>query len=99
MDTLKHLDMVQRAAAETMKDTAKVIGAAAIKGAKMSQSMTVNIEALEEACQIYEQAFETYAQICQETVSIASQSSNALGQMNEKFRARTDALTSRRQDT
>jgi len=98
MDTLKHLDMVQQAAAETMTDTAKVIGDAAVKGAKMSQSMTVNIEALEEACNTYEQAFEAYAAISKETISIASQSSNALGVMNERFRARTDALTSRRQE-
>jgi uncharacterized protein YaaN involved in tellurite resistance len=98
METMQHLDMVQQAAAETMKDTAKVIGNAAIKGAKMSQSMTVNIEALEEACQTYEQAFETYALISQETINIASQSSNALGKMNDKFRARTDALTARRKD-
>jgi uncharacterized protein YaaN involved in tellurite resistance len=90
--------MVQKAAAETMKDTATVIGNAAIKGAKMSQSMTVNIDALEEACQTYEQAFETYALISQETINIASQSSNALGKMNDRFRARTDALTARRQD-
>ncbi len=98
METMQHLDMVQQAAAETMKDTAKVIGNAAIKGAKMSQSMTVNIDALEEACQTYEQAFETYALISQETINIASQSSNALGKMNDKFRARTDALTARRKD-
>ncbi len=98
METLQHLDMVQQAAAETMKDTAKVIGNAAIKGAQMSQSMTVNIEALEEACQTYEQAFETYALISQETINIASQSSNALGKMNDRFRARTDALTARRKD-
>ncbi|WP_457551712.1 toxic anion resistance protein [Desulfobacula sp.] len=98
METMQHLDMVQKAAAETMKDTAKVIGNAAIKGAKMSQSMTVNIDALEEACQTYEQAFETYALISQETINIASQSSNALGEMNARFRARTDALTARRQD-
>ena len=98
METLEHLDMVQKAAAETMKDTAKVIGNAAIKGAKMSQSMTVNIEALEEACQTYEQAFETYALISQETINIASQSSNALGKMNDRFRARTDALTARRRE-
>ncbi|WDP91380.1 MAG: toxic anion resistance protein [Desulfobacter sp.] len=98
METLRHLDMVQQAAAETMTDTAKVIGDAAVKGAKMSQSMTVNIQALEEACNTYEQAFDAYAQICRETISIASQSSTALGQMNEKFRARTDALTTRRQD-
>ncbi|MBW2655357.1 MAG: toxic anion resistance protein [Deltaproteobacteria bacterium] len=97
METLKHLDMVQKSAAETMKDTAKVIGNAAIKGAKMSQSMTVNIEALEEACQTYEQAFETYALISRETINIASQSSNALGKMNDRFRARTDALTARRE--
>jgi len=90
--------MVQQAAAETMTDTAKVIGDAAVKGAKMSQSMTVNIEALEEACNTYEQAFEAYAAISKETISIASQSSNALGVMNERFRARTDALTSRRQE-
>lgn len=96
METLQNLDMVQQAAAETMKDTAKVIGNAAIKGAKMSQSMTVNIKALEEACQTYEQAFETYALISQETINIASQSSNALGKMNDRFRARTDALTARR---
>ncbi|MCG8549768.1 MAG: toxic anion resistance protein [Desulfobacterales bacterium] len=98
LDTLKHLDMVQQAAAETMTDTAKVIGDAAVKGAKMSQSMTVNIEALEEACNTYEQAFEAYAAISKETISIASQSSNALGVMNERFRARTDALTSRRRE-
>ncbi len=98
METMQHLDMVQQAAAETMKDTATVIGNAAIKGAKMSQSMTVNIEALEEACQTYEQAFETYALISQETIDIASQSSNALGKMNDRFRARTDALTARRAD-
>lgn len=98
METMQHLDMVQQAAAETMKDTATVIGNAAIKGAKMSQSMTVNIEALEEACQTYEQAFETYALISKETINIASQSSNALGKMNDRFRARTDALTARRAD-
>ncbi len=98
METMQHLDMVQQAAAETMKDTANVIGNAAIKGAKMSQSMTVNIEALEEACQTYEKAFETYALISQETINIASQSSNALGEMNDRFRARTDALTARRAD-
>ncbi|WP_321494948.1 toxic anion resistance protein [uncultured Desulfobacter sp.] len=98
MDTLKHLDMVQQAAAETMADTAKVIGDAAVKGAKMSQSMTVNIQALEEACNTYEQAFDAYTAISKETISIASQSSNALGVMNERFRARTDALTSRRQE-
>ncbi len=98
METMQHLDMVQQAAAETMKDTANVIGNAAVKGAKMSQSMTVNIDALEEACQTYEQAFETYALISQETINIASQSSNALGKMNDRFRARTDALTARRQD-
>jgi uncharacterized protein YaaN involved in tellurite resistance len=98
MDALKHLDMVQQAAAETMTDTAKVIGDATVKGAKMSQSMTVNIEALEEACNTYEQAFEAYTAISKETISIASQSSNALGVMNDRFRARTDALTSRRQE-
>lgn len=98
METLKNLDMVQQAAAETMKDTAKVIGDAAVKGAQMSQSMTVNIQALEEACNTYEKAFETYALISKETINIASQSSTALGTMNEKFRARTDALTARRQD-
>ena len=98
MDTLKHLDMVQQAAAETMKDTARVIGDAAVKGAQMSQSMTVNIQALEEACNTYEQAFETFALISRETINIASQSSNALGRMNDRFRARTDALTARRRD-
>lgn len=98
METMQHLDMVQAAAAETMKDTANVIGNAAIKGAKMSQNMTVNIDALEEACNTYEQAFETYALISQETINIASQSSNALGKMNDRFRARTDALTARRED-
>lgn len=98
VETMQHLDMVQKAAAETMKDTASVIGQAAVKGAKMSQSMTVNIEALEAACNTYEQAFETYALISQETINIASQSSNALGEMNERFRKRTDALTARRQD-
>ena len=98
METLRHLDMVQKAAADTMKDTAKVIGNAAIKGAQMSQSMTVNIDALEEACQTYEKAFETYTAISRETIAIATQSSNAMGEMNEKFRARTDALTGRRQN-
>ncbi len=99
METLQHLDMVQKAAAETMKDTASVIGQAAVKGAKMSQSMTLDINALEEACRTYEQAFEAYAEISKETINIASQASSALGEMNSRFRARTDALTSRRQDT
>jgi len=98
MEVLQHLDIVQQAAAETMTDTAKVIGDAAVKGAKMSQRMTVNIQALEEACATYEKAFDTYAAISRETIGIASQSSTALGQMNEKFRARTDALTARRKD-
>ena len=98
MEALSQLDMVQQAAAETMTDTATVIGDAAVKGAKMSQSMTVNIQALEEACATYEKAFDTYAAISKETIGIASQSSTALGQMNEKFRARTDALTARRKD-
>ncbi len=96
METMQHLDLVQQAAADTMKDTASVIGSAAVKGAKMSQSMSVNIEALEQACETYEQAFDTYAVISQETINIASQSSTALGKMNERFRARTDALTARR---
>ena len=96
METMQHLEMVQNAAAETMKDTAKVIGAAAIKGAKMSQGMTVNIAALEEACQTYETAFDAYTEICKETINVATQSSNALGVMNDRFRSRTDALTSRR---
>ncbi len=96
METMQHLEMVQNAAAETMKDTAKVIGAAAVKGAKMSQGMTVNIQALEEACQTYETAFDAYTEICQETINVATQSSNALGVMNDRFRSRTDALTSRR---
>ncbi|MCG8567422.1 MAG: tellurite resistance protein, partial [Desulfobacterales bacterium] len=60
--------------------------------------MTVNIQALEEACTTYEQAFEAYAAISKETINIATQSSNALGEMNDRFRARTDALTARRQD-
>jgi len=98
METLQHLDMVQKAAAETMKDTAKVIGAAAIKGAKMSQDMTVNIAALEEACQTYETAFDAYTEICKETINVATQSSNALGVMNDRFRSRTDALTNRRDE-
>ncbi|MCF8138992.1 MAG: toxic anion resistance protein [Desulfotignum sp.] len=98
METLQHLDMVQQSAAETMKDTAKVIGQAAVKGARMSQGMTVNIDALQEACQTYEQAFETYAAISRETIEIATQSSNALGEMNHRFRARTDALTARRRE-
>ncbi|MCD4741023.1 MAG: toxic anion resistance protein, partial [Desulfobacteraceae bacterium] len=97
METMQHLEMVQNAAAETMKDTAKVIGAAAIKGAKMSQGMTVNIAALEEACQTYETAFDAYTEICQETINVATQSSNALGVMNDRFRSRTDALTNRRE--
>jgi uncharacterized protein YaaN involved in tellurite resistance len=96
MDTLQHLDMVQKAAAETMKDTAKVIGDAAVKGAKMSQSMTVDIQALEEACNTYETAFDAYTEICKETINIATQSSNALSVMNDKFRSRTDALTNQR---
>lgn len=98
MQTLKHLDMVQQSAAQTMTDTAKVIGKAVVKSAEKSQSMTINIEALEQACQAYEQAFETYALISRETINIATQSSNALNSMNDRFRSRTDALTARRQD-
>jgi uncharacterized protein YaaN involved in tellurite resistance len=42
METMQHLEMVQKAAAETMKDTAKVIGAAAVKGAKIAPTF-INI--------------------------------------------------------
>ena len=43
--------------------------------------------------QIEERERQAYAQISGETAKIATQASNALGTMNERFRARADALT------
>jgi hypothetical protein len=60
--------------------------------------MGVNIQFLQEACANYEQAADAYAQICSETIKVATQSSNALNIMNEKFRERTDAMSSARQE-
>ena len=77
-------------------ETDKTVGLVLGGGASRGWAHVGVIEALEEACQTYEQAFETYALISQETINIASQSSNALGKMNDRFRARTDALTARR---
>lgn len=98
METLSHLDMIQQSIGKTMVDTSKVVGDAAVKSAEMSQQMGVNIQFLQEACNNYEQAADAYAQICNETIKIATQSSNALNTMNEKFRARADAMTSARQE-
>lgn len=97
LQTLKHLQMVQSAATETMKDTAKTVGAAAIESARMGQQMVIDINALQEACDTYEKAFDTYVQISRETMEVAAKSSGALTVMSEKFRARADALTNRRQ--
>lgn len=55
-------------------------------------------EPQEGACNTYEQAFNAYTAISKETINIASQRANALGVMNDRFRASTDALTSRRQE-
>ncbi len=98
METLSHLDTIQQSIGKTMVDTSKVVGDSAIKSAKMSQRMGVNIQFLQEACDNYEQAAEAYAQICSETIKVATQSSNALNTMNEKFRERTDAMSSARQE-
>jgi uncharacterized protein YaaN involved in tellurite resistance len=98
METLKHMDAIQQSIGQTMVDTSKVVGDAAVKGAEMSQKMGVNIQYLQEACDNFEKAADAYAQISQETVKIASQASNALGVMNERFRSRADALTALRQE-
>ncbi len=98
MQTLGHLQDVQKAISQTMLDTAKEVGQAAIKGAEMSQKMTVDIDSLEQAINEYESAFEVYQTICAETIKVGAQSSNALSTMNEKFRSRADALTSARQE-
>ncbi len=97
MQTLGHLQDVQKAISQTMTDTAKQVGQAAIKGAEMSQKMTVDIDSLGQAIAEYESAFEVYQTICSETIKVGSQASNALSTMNEKFRTRADALTSARQ--
>ncbi len=98
METLGHLDAIQQSIGKTMVDTSKVVGDAAVKSAEMSQKMTVNIEFLQEACDNYEKAAEAYAQISGETVKIATQASNALNTMNERFRVRADAMTAVRQE-
>ncbi|UCD31865.1 MAG: toxic anion resistance protein [Desulfobacterales bacterium] len=98
METLTHLDTIQQSIGKTMVDTSQVVGDAAVKSAEMSQQMGVNIEFLQEACNNYEQAADAYAQICNETIKIATQSSNSLNTMNERFRTRTDAMTSARQE-
>ena len=98
MQTLGHLDTIQQSIGKTMTDTSRVVGEAAVKGAEMSQKMGVNIEYLQEACNNFEQAAEAYAQISGETIKIAAQASNALNTMNDRFRARTDAMTAVRQE-
>ena len=98
MQTLGHLDAIQESIGKTMVDTSKVVGDAAVKGAQMSQKMGVNIEYLQQACSNFEQAADAYAQISEETVKIATQASNALNTMNDRFRTRTDALTAVRQE-
>jgi len=98
MQTLGHLDTIQESIGKTMVDTSKVVGDAAVKGAEMSQKMAVNITHLQEACDNFEKAADAYSQIAGETVKIATQASNALGTMNERFRARADAMTAIRQD-
>jgi uncharacterized protein YaaN involved in tellurite resistance len=98
METLSHLDTIQQSIGKTMVDTSEVVGDSAIKSAEMSQRMGVNIQFLQEACANYEQAADAYAQICSETIKVATQSSNALNTMNEKFRERTDAMSSARQE-
>ncbi len=99
METLSHLDTIQQSIGKTMVDTSKVVGDAAVKSAEMSQQMGVNIQFLQEACDNYEQAADAYTQICSETIKVATQSSNALNTMNERFRARTDAMSSARQES
>jgi len=98
MQTLGHLDTIQQSIGKTMVDTSRVVGEASVKGAEMSQKMGVNIEYLQEACNNFEHAADAYAQICGETIKIASQASNALNTMNDRFRARTDAMTAVRQE-
>lgn len=98
MQTLGHMESIQEAIGKTMVDTSKVVGDAAVKGAEMSQKMGINIQYLQEACSNFEQAADAYAQISEETVKIATQASNSLGTMNERFRARADAMTAVRQE-
>ncbi len=98
MQTLGHLDTIQESIGKTMVDTSKVVGDAAVKGAEMSQKMAVNITHLQEACDNFEKAADAYSQIAGETVKIATQASNSLGTMNERFRARADAMTAIRQE-
>lgn len=98
MQTLNHLDSIQESIGKTMVDTSKVVGDAAVKGAEMSQKMGVNIQYLQEACDNFEKAADAYAQISQETTKIATQASNALNTMNDRFRARADSMTASRQE-
>lgn len=98
METLEHMDAIQKSIGKTMVDTSKVVGDAAVKGAEMSQQLGVNIQYLQEACDNYERAADAYTQISSETVKIATQSSNALNTMNERFRSRADAMTAVRQE-
>ena len=98
MQTLGHLDAIQQSIGKTMVDTSKVVGDAAVKSAEMSQRMGVNIEYLQEACNNFEQAADAYAKISGETIKIATQASNALNTMNERFRTRADAMTAVRQE-
>ncbi|MCP4693778.1 MAG: tellurite resistance protein, partial [Desulfobacterales bacterium] len=98
MKTMGHLDSIQESIGKTMVDTSKVVGDAAVKGAKMAQKMGVNIEYLQEACANFEQAADAYVQISGETIKIATQASNTLGVMNERFRARADAMTAVRRE-
>ncbi len=99
LKTQSHLQAVNDAIGQTMVDTAKAVGQATVQGAQMSQEAVANINYLQEACNEYELAAEAYTEVCKQTLSIATQSNNSLNTMNAKLRARTDAMTSSRQDS
>jgi len=99
MRTQQFVEAVQESIEETMIDTAEQIGEHTVKSAQMQQKMTVSIDKIEQACNIYEQAVDAYTAITGETIKIAAESSNRLSSINDRFRARADAMTGGRQQT
>lgn len=88
--------MIQDSVHETMVDTSKKVGEAVVKSAEMNQQMMANIEMLKKSCDNFDFAAQRLAEVCGETVKIATLASNALNDMNAKLRSRADAADSMR---
>jgi uncharacterized protein YaaN involved in tellurite resistance len=96
LQTMEAAQAIQRAIGRTMEDTAEQVGKAMVKSAEMSQEMVRNVESLQRSCDHFDLAAQALAAVCDETIKIAGQASNALGSMNERLQVRASAVEARR---